>query len=92
MSEVNNNTATSPSTDVNSLGGVVNESSNSLITTVRLDGTNFLAWFQSAKPYIISKGKITYLTGEAKMPKTNKCKVGRQECYGDIMAPLLYAA
>lgn len=43
MSEVSQNTGTSPNKEEISVGGVVNESPNTLITTVRFDGTNFLA-------------------------------------------------
>lgn len=35
-----------------------------LITTVKLDRTNYLAWFQLAKISLISKGKWEYVTGE----------------------------
>lgn len=68
MSEISQSSATFQSTDGGSLGGIVNESPNSTITTIRLGGTNFLAWSQSAKLYITGKGKGAYLSGAAKMP------------------------
>lgn len=93
MSETSHNTSTSPSTDLSSLGGVVNEAPISLITIVHLDGTNFLAWSQSTKLYITGKGKAAYLIGDAKMtnPKDDICKMGSRECDGDVMASSFYA-
>ncbi|KAL5804087.1 hypothetical protein ACOSQ3_030887 [Xanthoceras sorbifolium] len=39
------------------------------ITTIRLNGDNFLRWSQSVRMYIRGRGKIGYLTGEKKEPK-----------------------
>jgi len=38
------------------------------ITTIRLNGENFLRWSQSVRMYIRGRGKIGYLTGEKKEP------------------------
>ena len=38
------------------------------ITTIRLNGENFLRWSQSVRMYIRGRGKIGYLTGDAKRP------------------------
>ncbi|XP_024031744.1 uncharacterized protein LOC112094601 [Morus notabilis] len=38
------------------------------ITTIRLNGENFLRWSQSVRMYIRRRGKIGYLTGEKKEP------------------------
>ncbi|KAL5813385.1 hypothetical protein ACOSQ3_024146 [Xanthoceras sorbifolium] len=40
------------------------------ITTIRLNGDNFLRWSQSVRMYIRGRGKIGYLTGEKKEPKS----------------------
>lgn len=37
---------------------------NVQITTIKLDRTNYLAWSQSAKNSLISKGKWDYVTGD----------------------------
>lgn len=68
MSKISQSSATSLSTDGGSLGGIANESLDSLITTVQLDGTNFIAWSQSIKLCITRKGKGAYLSGATKMP------------------------
>lgn len=38
------------------------------ITTIRLNGDNFLRWSQSVRMYIRGQGKIGYLTGDKKEP------------------------
>ena len=38
------------------------------ITTIRLNGDNYLRWSQSVRMYIRGRGKIGYLTGEKKAP------------------------
>ncbi|KAG8368821.1 hypothetical protein BUALT_Bualt15G0086600 [Buddleja alternifolia] len=38
------------------------------ITTIQLNGDNFLRWSQSVRMYIRGRGKIGYLTGESKRP------------------------
>ncbi|XP_059625859.1 uncharacterized protein LOC132268941 [Cornus florida] len=69
--------ADSESSTVNSLGsrsvggGAIfptNSSENPglQITTVKLDGSNYLIWAQSAKMFIGGKGKIGYITGSEK--------------------------
>ncbi|PIA52948.1 hypothetical protein AQUCO_01000658v1 [Aquilegia coerulea] len=40
------------------------------ITIVKLNGQNFLIWAQSARMYIAGRGKIGYLTGDAKEPES----------------------
>ena len=40
------------------------------ITTIRLNGDNFLRWSQSVRMYIRGRGKIGYLTGEIREPAT----------------------
>ena len=39
------------------------------ITTIRLNGENFLRWSQSVRMYIRGRGKMGYLTGEKKAPE-----------------------
>lgn len=50
---------------------VVHDNPNTLISTVRFDGNNFLPWFHSAQLYIIGKGKLGYLTGATKAPASS---------------------
>ncbi|KAL9441801.1 hypothetical protein AB3S75_020326 [Citrus x aurantiifolia] len=38
------------------------------ITTIRLNGDNFLRWSQSVQMYIRGQGKIGYITGDKKVP------------------------
>lgn len=38
-----------------SVEGIVNEASNTLITKIRFDGSNYLPWFHSAQLFIIGK-------------------------------------
>ena len=40
------------------------------ITTIRLNGDNFLRWSQSVRMYIRGRGKIGYLTGQKAAPAT----------------------
>lgn len=44
------------------------ESHSIQITTIKLNGENFLRWSQSVCMYIRGRGKIGYLTGETKEP------------------------
>ena len=44
------------------------ESHSIQITTIKLNGENFLRWSQSVRMYIRGRGKIGYLTGETKEP------------------------
>ena len=39
------------------------------ITTIRLNGSNFLHWSQAVRLYIRGRGKIGYLTGETTAPE-----------------------
>ena len=41
------------------------------ITTIRLNGDNFLRWSQSVRMYIRGQGKIGYITGDKKAPAAN---------------------
>ena len=44
------------------------ESHSVQITTIRLNGDNFLRWYQSVKMYMRGRGKMGYLNGEKKAP------------------------
>lgn len=44
------------------------ETYSSPITTVKLDGTNFFTWSQSAKISIRGGGKWRYISGDTKAP------------------------
>ncbi|XP_060973285.1 uncharacterized protein LOC133038863 [Cannabis sativa] len=44
------------------------ESHSVQITTIRLNGENFMRWYQSVKMYMKGRGKMGYLTGEKKAP------------------------
>ena len=46
----------------------ISESHSVQITTICLNGENFLRWSQSVHMYIHGRGKIGYLTGEKKEP------------------------
>ena len=48
--------------------GSNSDSHSILITTIRLNGNNFLCWSQSVRMYIRGRGKIGYLTGDTKAP------------------------
>lgn len=41
------------------------------ITTIRLNGDNFLQWSQSVHMYLRERGKIGYITGDTKQPDVN---------------------
>lgn len=41
------------------------------ITTIRLNGDNFLRWSQSVRMYLRGRGKIGYITGDSKQPDVN---------------------
>lgn len=70
MSEVTKSSSSSTGLGGGSLGGVINESPNTLIMTVCFDGTNFLAWSQSAILYISGEARLDYLTRNVKMPNS----------------------
>ena len=48
---------------------ITTESHPVQITTIRLNGENFLRWSQSVRMYMRGRGKMGYLTGEKKTPK-----------------------
>uniref|UniRef100_A0A2N9EE05 Reverse transcriptase Ty1/copia-type domain-containing protein n=1 Tax=Fagus sylvatica TaxID=28930 RepID=A0A2N9EE05_FAGSY len=59
----------SSSTANPSKGNGTNSESHSVqITTIRLNGDNFLRWSQSVRMYIRGRGKMGYLTGEKTAP------------------------
>lgn len=60
-----NNPTTTDSAKINR---VTSESHSVQITTIRLNGDNFLRWSQSVRMYIRGRGKMGYLTGEKKAP------------------------
>lgn len=39
------------------------DNSSAQITTIKLDGTNYLEWFKSMKMYISGRGKFGYISG-----------------------------
>jgi hypothetical protein len=45
------------------------------ITTVKLDGPNYLAWSQFALLSIKSRGKMGYLNGKIQEPKLDGCYI-----------------
>ena len=50
------------------IGGSSTKSHPVQITTIRLNGDNFLRWSQAVRMYIRGRGKMGYLTGEKKPP------------------------
>ena len=76
MSDSSSNSSTVPqssmnnpsSTDVSKISATSSESHSVQITTIRLNGDNFLRWSQSVRMYIRGRGKMGYLTGEKKAP------------------------
>ncbi|KAL5840806.1 hypothetical protein ACOSQ4_013414 [Xanthoceras sorbifolium] len=63
----------SPSSGINPSNSVSSHETHShphpvQITTIRLNGDNFLRWSQSVRMYIRGREKIGYLTGETKKP------------------------
>ncbi|RVW16202.1 hypothetical protein CK203_074282 [Vitis vinifera] len=55
-------------TDSSKISPTTSESHSVQITTIRLNGDNFLRWSQSVRMYIRGRGKMGYLTGEKKAP------------------------
>lgn len=81
----------SGTTDIGSLGGIVNETPNTVITTVRLDGTNFPAWSQLAKLQI-TEGKSGYLYGAMKMADLKDATYAKWEAENAMVVSwLLYS-
>ena len=63
------NTANTSSTPLKSEQRVLFGDSHSVqITTIRLNGANYLRWSQSVQMYIRGRGKLGYLTGERLQP------------------------
>ena len=56
------------------VGGSSDIFRSGIITTIKLDGTNYLEWAQSAKMAIGARGKLRYLTGEEKKPDTDSSR------------------
>ncbi|RVW43202.1 hypothetical protein CK203_089733 [Vitis vinifera] len=76
MSDISNESTTVPQPSLNNLiitdtlkiSPTTSESHSIQITTIRLNGDNFLRWPQSVRMYIRGRGKMGYLTGEKKAP------------------------
>ncbi|KAL6312310.1 hypothetical protein AAG906_004931 [Vitis piasezkii] len=76
MSDISNESTTVPQpslnhpiiTDSSKINPTTSESHSVQITTIRLNGDNFLRWSQSVRMYIRGRGKMGYLTGEKKAP------------------------
>ncbi|RVW85144.1 hypothetical protein CK203_032913 [Vitis vinifera] len=76
MSDISNESTTVPQpslnnpiiTDSSKISPTTLESHSVQITTIRLNGDNFLRWSQSVRMYIRGRGNIGYLTGEKKAP------------------------
>lgn len=74
MSEVSSDATivTNPvTTNSSKNSGTTSESHSIQITTICLNGDNFLTWSQSVRTYIRGRGNIGYLTGEKEAPGTN---------------------
>ena len=66
MSDVSNESTKIPATIP---AKTISSDSHSVqITTIRLNGDNFLRWSQSVRMYMKGRGKMGYLTGEKKAP------------------------
>ena len=76
MSDISNESTTVPQpslnnpiiTDSSKISPTTLESHSVQITTICLNGDNFLRWSQSVRMYIRGRGKMGYLTGEKKAP------------------------
>ncbi|XP_074556441.1 uncharacterized protein LOC141812295 [Curcuma longa] len=74
MSEVTSKATTIPATTTVTPSETLRHLSNPhsvQITTIRLNGDNFLRWSQSVRMYIRGQGKIGYITGDKKAPAVN---------------------
>ena len=77
MSDISNDSPSVPqssfnnptTTDPTKVSTHTSESHSVQITTIRLNGENFLRWSQSVRMYIRGCGKMGYLTGEKKAPE-----------------------
>jgi hypothetical protein len=62
------------------------------ITSVKLDGLNYLAWSQFALLYNKSKGKMGHLNGKIRKPKSNDSTYDKcEEKNSTIMSRLLHS-
>ncbi|RVW64704.1 Retrovirus-related Pol polyprotein from transposon RE1 [Vitis vinifera] len=76
MSDISNESTTVPQpslnnpiiTDSSKINPTTSKSHSIQITTIRLNGDNFLRWSQSVRMYIRGRGKMGYLTREKKAP------------------------
>ena len=76
MSDISNESTTVPQPSLNNpiitnsskISPTTLESHSVQITTICLNGDNFLRWSQSVRMYIRGRGKMGYLTGEKKAP------------------------
>lgn len=48
--------------------GIQGDNPGAQITTIKLDGTNYLEWSQSAKMYIGGRSKLGYINGRVLEP------------------------
>lgn len=51
--------------------GIYGDNPGTQITTVKLDGTNYLEWSQSARMYIGGCGKLGYINGRVIKPSNS---------------------
>ncbi|XP_071909660.1 uncharacterized protein [Coffea arabica] len=74
MSETSSDSTINPQTTASSSKNRIEslktgvDSHSIQITTIRLNGDNFLRWSQAVRMYIRGRGKMGYLTGETKAP------------------------
>ena len=76
MSDISNESTTVPQpslnnpiiTDSSKISPTTSKSHFVQITTIHLNGDNFLRWSQSVRMYIRGRGKMGYLTGKKKAP------------------------
>ncbi|RVW76413.1 hypothetical protein CK203_056591 [Vitis vinifera] len=76
MLDISNESTTVPQPSLNNpiitnflkISPTTSESHSVQITTIRLNGDNFLRWSQSVRMYMKGHGKMGYLTGEKKAP------------------------
>lgn len=71
MSEISDTTSIAEKNTSTTTTQVPSSESHSIqITSIKLNGENFLRWSQSVRMYIRGRGKMGYLTGEKKEPAT----------------------
>ena len=75
MSEVTSETTSNPAAAIQTKHPAIQTNHSSThsvqITTVHLNGDNFLRWSQSVRMYIRGQGKIGYITGDKNKPATD---------------------